>query len=345
MNHVVEGILSAYASYYIPAPVDVTYLEDFRGLSHALPRVRPTIFFSVPRFYEKVWERFRASGAGRLYGALPGPAADGSAARGSLLRTIVRPILRRALLRKAGLDRCAQLLVGSAPCSPSLLEHFHGLGIELHNAFGLTEAPLVTMNRLGANRLGTVGAPLPDTEVRIADDAEVLVRGPQVSALAADGWLHTGDLGAITPDGTLSIIGRKKEILITSYGKNIHPAKIEGLLRDIPGLADAMVLGDKRPSLCALLWLTGGSTTPEALHEIDRAVLGINDRLSNPERVKRWAVLAEAPRIESGELTGNLKIRRQVVLTRRAPVVEMLYTDGGQAQVSGVLHVGAARCA
>jgi long-chain acyl-CoA synthetase len=340
MNHVVEGILSAYATYYVPAPVDVTFLENFRGLSQALPRVRPTIFFSVPRFYEKVWERFQASGAGRLYAAVSGPAG-----RRRALGTIVRPILRRALLRKAGLDRCAQLLVGSAPCSPSLLEHFHELGIELHNAFGLTEAPLVTMNRLGANRLGTVGAPLPNTEVRIADDAEVLVRGPQVSAPAADGWLHTGDLGAITPEGNLMIIGRKKEILITSYGKNIHPAKIEGMLREIPGLADAMVLGDRRPSLCALLWLTGGSTTPEALLAIDRAVHGINDNLAHPEQVKRWAMLAEHPAIESGELTGNLKIRRQVVLNRRAPVVEMLYADNERVQVPGVLHVGASRCA
>ena len=142
------------------------------------------------------------------------------------------------------------------------------------------------------------------------------------------------------------IIGRKKEILITSYGKNIHPAKIESLLREIPGMADAMVLGDKRPSLCALLWLRGGSTDPEALHAIDRAVHGINDRLSHPEQVKRWAVLAEHPGIESGELTGNLKIRRQVVLNRRAPVVEMLYTDErDRREVAGVLHVGASRCA
>jgi long-chain acyl-CoA synthetase len=144
MNHVVEGILGAYAPYYVPAPVDVTFLEDFRGLSQALPRVRPTIFFSVPRFYEKVWERFKESGAGRLYGAL-----SGSASRASVLRDLARPILRRALLSKAGLDRCAQLLVGSAPFSSSLAASFHELGIEIHTAFGLTEAPLVTLNRLG----------------------------------------------------------------------------------------------------------------------------------------------------------------------------------------------------
>jgi long-chain acyl-CoA synthetase len=348
MNHVVEGILGAYAPYYVPAPVDVTFLEDFRGLSQALPRVRPTIFFSVPRFYEKVWERFNESGVGRLYGAV-----SGSAARVSVLRNLARPVLRKALLRKAGLDRCAQLLVGSAPCAPSLLASFHELGIELHNAFGLTEAPLVTMNRLGSNHLGTVGRVLPSTEVRIAHDGEVLVRGPQVSAVSEDGWLHTGDLGSITPEGDLAIIGRKKEILITSYGKNIHPAKIESLLREIPGMADAMVVGDNLPSLSALLWLNNGSATTKALQAIDRAVHGTNENLSHPEQVKRWVVLSEHPGIENGELTGNLKIRRQVVLTRRAGVVKMLYgeaADGCDAtspwtQVPGVLHVGASTCA
>ena len=140
------------------------------------------------------------------------------------------------------------------------------------------------------------------------------MRGPQVSALSDDGWLHTGDLGTITDGGDLVIIGRKKEILITSYGKNIHPEKIESLLREIPGLADAMVLG---------------------------------------EQLKRWAVLSEHPAIENGEMTGNLKIRRQVVLVRRAAVVEMLYEEIAdrdkaamqRTEVPGVLHVGAMECA
>jgi long-chain acyl-CoA synthetase len=189
--------------------------------------------------------------------------------------------------------------------------------------------------------------------VQIAHDGEVLVRGPQVSAFSEDGWLHTGDLGSITPEGDLVIVGRKKEILITSYGKNIHPAKIESFLREIPGMADAMVIGDNLPSLSALLWLNNGSATTKALHAIDRAVHGINENLSHPEQVKRWVVLSEHPAIENGELTGNLKIRRQVVLTRRAGVVEMLYGEAADgrdttspwAQVPGVLHVGASTCA
>ncbi len=351
MNHVVEGILGTYAPYYLPAPVDVWFLEDFHALSQALPRVRPTVFFSVPRFYEKVWERFAEQAAGRLYLGL---AAGG-------LRRALRPLVRRAVLRRAGLDRCDQLLVGSAPCPDRLLADFHELGIELHNAYGLTEAPLVTLNRRGSNRLGTVGTPLLATEVRLAPDGEILVRGPQVGGghgpaggLLPDGWLATGDLGELRSDGHLVIRGRKKEILVTSYGKNIHPARIEALLRQIPGLAEVMLVGEGRPSLSALLWLKGGSATPGALERLDREVRQLNAGLSHPEQVKRWAVLTESPSIESGELTGNLKLRRQVVLARRAGVVEMLYAGPGARGPSAdeappigpapeVLHVGAGR--
>ncbi len=165
--------------------------------------------------------------------------------------------------------------------------------------------------------------------------------------LLPDGWLATGDLGELTPDGSLVIRGRKKEILVTSYGKNIHPAKIEALLRQIPGMAEAMLVGEGRPALCALLWLKGGSATPGALEEVDLAVRQLNAGLSHPEQVKRWAVLAESPSIESGELTGNLKLRRQVVLARRNGVVEMLYDEQPCEPAAGpapeVLHVGASR--
>lgn len=350
MNHVVEGILGTYAPSFISAPVDVYFLEDFHLLSQVLPRVRPTVFFSVPRFYEKVWQRFASGPAGRLYSAFP---------QGSL-RAIMRPLVRQALLRRAGLGSCVQLIAGSAPCPERLLQDFRELGIEIHNAYGLTEAPLVTLNRYGANRLATVGTPLPETEVQLAPDGEVLVRGPQVACgltagspaeLLRDGWLPTGDLGSLTPEGSLIIGGRKKEILITSYGKNVHPGRIEGMLRRIPGLAEAMVLGDRRPFLCALLWVDGGSATRESMLSIDSAVRRLNQELSHPEQVKRWAILAESPSIETGELTGNLKIRRPNVLSRRDAVVQMLYREADERAAEpafrsqGLLHTGESQCA
>jgi long-chain acyl-CoA synthetase len=206
-----------------------------------------------------------------------------------------------------------------------------------------------------------VGMPLPDTQLRIAADGEVLVRGPQVTAgyfggsseeIFREGWLCTGDLGELDSEGSLLIRGRKKEILITSYGKNIHPVKIEEMLRRIPGMAEAMVIGDSRPALSALLWLKAGSATPAALQQIDSWVRRLNGGLSHPEQVRRWAILAESPAMDSGELTGNLKLRRQVVLARRAEVVEMLYegwsrSAGGSTEprLPGVLHVGESRCA
>jgi long-chain acyl-CoA synthetase len=355
MNHVVEGILGTYAPAYMPVPVDIFFLEDFHALARALPAVRPTVFFSVPRFYEKAWEGFAENSAGRIYLSLPLLGLGGG------LRRALRPLLRVTFLRRAGLDACAQLIVGSAPCSSILLEGYRELGIEVHNAYGLTEAPLVTMNRAGENRIGSLGRPLPETELRLAPDGELLVRGPQVSEgyfgddpkpITAEGWLCTGDLGELGPDGGLLLRGRKKDILITSYGKNIHPAKIEGMLRLIPGMAEAMVIGDDRPALSALLWLKGDSATPTAMEEIDRSVRLVNGALSRPEQLKRWAILEEGLAIENGELTGNLKIRRQAVLERRAEVVEMLYEGLGRGAprrreppISGVLHLGESQCA
>ncbi|MCD8231604.1 MAG: AMP-binding protein [Clostridiales bacterium] len=215
LSHVVEGILGAYTPYYLGAPASLYFLNDFDSLAKTLPKVRPTIFFSVPRFYEKIWDQLARNRLGSIY----------ISGKSAALKRILRPILKRSLLKKAGLDRCDQLIVGSAPVSKKLLEDFRELGIEIHDAYGLTEAPLITLNRLGANDITTVGPPLPDTKVTLARDGEILVEGPQV-AVSYDGredtCLHTGDLGTVTTNGHLQIIGRKKEILINSYGKNIN---------------------------------------------------------------------------------------------------------------------------
>jgi long-chain acyl-CoA synthetase len=343
MNHVVEGILGTYAPYYVPAPLDLYFLEDFHGLQQALRQVRPSIFFSVPRLYEKVWAGFTEKMVGRWF------AAGEGIPRG--LRRLLRPLMRALLLRRAGLDRCAQLIVGSAPCGEHLLESYRALGIEVHNAFGLTEAPLLTLNRLGANRIGTVGQPLPDTEVVIAPDGEVRVRGPQVAAGTfeagtirplAGGWLATGDQGRLTPEGSLVLEGRRKELLITSYGKNIHPARVELLLKEIPGVHEALVVGEGRPFCGALLWIRDQWCSCRA-RRLDRAIEAANARLSHPERVKRWAVLADDLSIERGDLTGNLKLRRAAIVERRRTIVEALYGSGAtEAPPETVFHLGEA---
>jgi long-chain acyl-CoA synthetase len=332
LNHVVEGILTNYAGYYLPAPVDFFFLEDFRSLEAALPRVRPTMFFCVPRFYEKAWMGLRRNRVGRWYCAAPH----------RLTRRLARPLVKRTFLRRLGLNRCEQLVVGSAPVDEGLLRAYHELGIELHDAYGLTEAPLVTFNRVGANRVGTVGQPLPETQLRIADDGEVLVQGPQVTRGYVggdaqpflDGWLRTGDLGRLTSDGYLVIEGRKKELIATSYGKKVHPAKVERALVDIPGVAEAMVVGEQRPYCVALLWLDAGGIDAGG---IDQAVRAVNERLSRPEMVRRWALVPHDLTIAGGDLTANLKLRRSEVALRYGPAIEALYRG---ARVPGALHVG-----
>ena len=341
MNHVVEGILAAYAPYYAPAPLDITYLEDFKDLPATLHRVRPTIFFAVPRVYEKVWEALLRTRLGRSYAG----ASEG------VRKRLLRAVLRRGLLRKAGWDRCAQLIVGSAPTGMDLLNAYHGIGIEVHDAYGLTEAPLVTMNRTGRNRPGTVGEPLPRTKVRVASDGEVLVLGPQVAAgyfdrgkvrpFDATGWLATGDLGRVTPEGSIVVHGRKKELIVTSYGKNVYPSKVEGMLRDIPGVVDAMLVGDARPFCGALVWLDDAHRDPSSVETVARAIAEVNGRLSHPEQVKRWAMLPYDLSVEGGALTASLKLKRHVVMERRAALIDALYTAGKGAP-EGVLQLGGA---
>ena len=343
MSHVVEGILATYCPYYMPAAVNIYFLEDLKDIQRVLPRLRPTIFFSVPRIYEKIWEALEANPVGRRYLSLPG----------GLWKRALGALLRWQTLRKAGLDRCAQLIAGSAPCGEGLLQNFRELGIEIHNAYGLTEAPLVTLNRLGANRLGTVGEPLPQTEIRMAEDGEVLVRGPQVMAgyfdeqaggetvqPFRDGWLLTGDLGCLSPEGSLVLKGRKKELFKTSYGKYVQPAKVESLLREIPGVAEAMLVGEERPYCVALLWVQGKVLDADAGQRIDRLVGQVNHGLSHPEQVKRWAVLANDLSIEAGDLTANLKLKRQAIARRLEDVLEGLYDGISPSQA--VLHIGEA---
>ncbi len=332
MSHVVEGILGAYTPYYLGVPLSLYFLNDFDMVAQILPKVKPTIFFSIPRFYEKVWNQLESNSLGKIY----------INSENSTLKHILRPILKYVLLKKAGLDHCDQLIVGSAPVSQKLLENFRELGIEIHNAYGLTEAPLITLNRLGENDLTTVGSPLPQTNVTLSDDGEILVEGPQV-AMMYDGrissCLHTGDLGQITQSGHLQIIGRKKEILINSYGKNINLQKVETLLRDISGISEAMLVGEQRPYCVALLWLEDENVVLDK-EKLSKAIQSVNAQLSHPEQVKRYALMSDPLKISTGELTPNLKLRRNNIIKLHQQTIDGLYASTAISS-GNVVFIGA----
>jgi long-chain acyl-CoA synthetase len=336
MNHVVEGILATYGIYYAPTSEDIYFLEDFKALRGSLPLVRPTVFFSVPRFYEKLWDTIEGTKLGKkAMREHAGPLAG-----------IRRSIVGKTALKRAGLNECQHLIVGSGPMGNDILVDLERLGIVVHNAYGLTEAPLVTLNRKGRNRIGSVGEALPMTEVAIAEDGEVLVRGPQVTSgyhdfqgqqPFRDGWLMTGDLGRVE-DGYLYLEGRKKELIKTSYGKFVSPMRVESMLRDSPLLGEALIVGEGKPYCIALLWPEGRERKAGLVAGIDATVRNVNLRLSQPERPRRWAVLKGKLSVESGELTANLKLRRPKVEARYADIISALYA--GATSHPDAMHIG-----
>ncbi len=317
LSHVVEGILASYAPYYVLAKVDYYYLNDFNALTDALPKVRPTVFFSVPRFYEKLWEQVVSNPLGKRFVS----AKDGAG------KKAMATALKRIVLKKAGLDRCSQLIVGSAPVSEKLLLQLRSIGIEIYNAYGQTEAPLITINRMGDNVIPTIGTPLPDTIVTAGADGELIVRGPQVtkgyygleSENVKDGVLYTGDLGLIHDNGHITLYGRKKDIIVTAYGKNISIPKLEEKMRDIPGVSQAVLIGEKRPFCTALIWLE------KEVDDLDEKIDEMNRSLSHPEQIRRFKVIDKPLSIQEEELTPNLKVKRGNVEAHYAAQIEEMY--------------------
>ena len=219
------------------------------------------------------------------------------------------------------------MIVGSAPISETLLLNFRSLGIEIYNAYGQTEAPLITINRMGDNVIPTIGTLLPDTTVTIEADGELIVQGAQVTlgyygmetGNIQNGVLRTGDLGVIHDNGHITLYGRKKDIIVTAYGKNISIPKIEERLKDIPGVSEAVLIGENRPYCTALLWLEG------EVSDLDARIEQMNAGLSHPEQIRRYRVIARPLSIQAGELTPNLKIKRGNVEAHMAQEIEEMY--------------------
>jgi long-chain acyl-CoA synthetase len=369
LSHVAERCTSHLGQ--IVSGGETWFARSLATLADDLRACRPTIFFAVPRVWEKFQQavetelahmpRLVRAQADRLVelGSAALAARDGGdrlSVGDRLVYTALDMTLGTRIRRQLGLDRGRIFVSAAAPVDPDLLRWFHAIGVPIAEVYGQTEdCGPTTMNRPGRIRIGTVGEPLPGVEVRIAGDGEVLVRGPNVCAgywedpdatagLLEDGWMHSGDLGRFD-GGYLRIVGRKKDLIVTSSGKNIAPQDMETRLRAEPLISQAVVIGDGRKFLTALVSLDSeavqaalgghdghGATEVLATHPVvKRDIAGAFERLNAErapaERIKAWRILPRELTVASGELTPTLKVKRSVVISRFGDLVEEMYAQ------------------
>ncbi len=347
--------------------VRMAHSADIKNLVADLGSFRPTFVLAVPRVFEKVFNTAsqRATADGR--GAIFDRAADTAIAWSRGLdrgRTSVAVRAQHAVfgrlvyakLRDALGGRCRYAVSGGAPLGERLGHFYRGIGLTVLEGYGLTETTAaVTVNLPDANKVGTVGRPLPGTAVRVADDGELLFRGGQVFAgywnneeataecLERDGWLHTGDVGEVDDEGFVRITGRKKEIIVTAGGKNVAPAVLEDRLRAHPLVSQCLVVGDGQPFIAALVTLdpeavlpwaeTHGKPTrvadlvddPDLRSEIEDAVGEANKAVSKAESIRKFRILSDDWTEEGGQLTPSLKLKRNVVMREFRDEVAALY--------------------
>jgi long-chain acyl-CoA synthetase len=324
-----------------------------------MPQVRPTVLPTVPRVLEKVHTAVSAN-----FNAATGlkrrlvdralevgkevserrqrrePVPGGLAFKHRLADRLVYSKVKERL---GGRLRAA--ISGGAPLAKEIAEFFHVIDVLILEGYGQTEeTSAATVNRPTHFKFGTVGPAIPGIDVKIADDGEILIKGPTVFAgyyndeaatravLPGDGWLHTGDVGVLDEDGFLTVTDRKKDIIVTAGGKNVAPQNIENLLKGIPWVSQALVVGDRRPYLVALLTLDEEEVAKlDGQHDvrdlIDSAVAAMNESLAHFEQVRRFEILERDFSPEENEITPTLKLKRRVVEEHFAPQLERLYLD------------------
>ncbi|SFA38616.1 long-chain acyl-CoA synthetase [Rhodococcoides kroppenstedtii] len=345
------------------------HTADIPRLVESFGAFRPHFILSVPRVFEKVYNTARQKAHGDGKGKIFDAAADTAVAYSRALEKSGPSLVLRAKhalfdrlvygkLRAALGGQCELAISGGAPLGERLAHFYRGLGITIYEGYGLTETTAAAaVNTPGNQRIGTVGKPLPGNAVRIADDGEILLSGGVVfggywknddatAEALTDGWFHTGDLGTVDDDGYIAITGRKKEIIVTAGGKNVAPAGLEDSLRASPLIGQAMVVGDQRPFIGALItvdpeafpgWkqrngkdesatVADLTTDPDLVAEIDAAVAEANKTVSHAEAIKKYRVLAVDFTEEGGELTPTMKLKRNVVAESYASDIEALYS-------------------
>lgn len=355
----------------LPYGPTVTTCPDMKQLIAAVTSVRPDSFFAVPRFWEKLQvaiealvqnqpeDRRTALQHAIETGLSHTKAADGSGTTDAALDAefAESTALLKPILAQLGLDRIKSAFVGGAPSAPELSQFFRAVGVPMLEAYGLTEGCLNVFNQVHDFKSGSAGRPLPGVEVRLATDGELLVRSdlnfigyrhqPEATAdtMDADGWLHTGDVATIDENGFVSIVDRKKELIINSAGKNMSPAVIESAIKGESSLIGQLVaIGDRRSYVTGLVALDPEAlstyakrlglvdkpledlvTTPEIHQEVASAVERGNKRLNSNEQIKKFTILPTVWLPDSDELTPTAKVKRRVINVKYAKEIEDLY--------------------
>jgi long-subunit acyl-CoA synthetase (AMP-forming) len=321
--HLADRFMSHYVS--IATGSTITSVDNTSAVFDALTEVRPTLLLTVPRIWEKLKAQLEANGILEP-GALPENA--------------------KAMIReRLGLDQADWVGSGAAPISPAVLEFFDALGLPILEGWAMSECGCGgTINPLGSPRYGTVGKVVPGIELRLADDGELLVRGPNVmpgyrndpvntaEAIDPDGWLHTGDIASIDEDGYVSIVDRKKELIINATGKNMSPANIEKQIKDAsPLIGQACAIGDRRPYNVALILLdldnAAGRAADDAdvQREVAEAVERANTKLARVEQIRKFAILPGDWKPGGDEMTPTMKLKRRVIVDKYASEIDALY--------------------
>ena len=353
--------------------VAIAYVEQLESVAQALLEVRPTIAAAVPRFYEKIyagiiekghretgWKRSVFDWAlGLAREAIPWRAHGGHVSTAVYAQWLLANAIVYKNIRAGIGGRIRFFISGGAPISAELVEFFWSIGIPIYQGYGLTEtSPVVAVNTMQANKVGTVGRPIPHVDVKIADDGEILVKGLCVMAgyyrkpeatrevLSEDGWFATGDIGKLDRDGYLLITDRKKELLKTAGGKFIAPAPIENALKTSPLILNAMVVGDRRKFPSVLIIPNAAGISAEALQAqrpnfsrerietdpwvhalIEKEMVRLMAPFAHYERPKRFALIEKDFTYAAGELTYTLKLKRRVIEDRYKDVIAGLYAD------------------
>ncbi|GAA1733429.1 AMP-dependent synthetase/ligase [Aeromicrobium alkaliterrae] len=333
----------------------LAHTADITDLTTHLGEFKPTFILAVPRVFEKVFNtastRAWADGKGKVFDkavsvAIAVSRAESDGRKPTVALRAQHAVFDRlvyAKLRAALGGRAEWAISGGAPLGERLAHFYRGIGVSVLEGYGLTETTAaLTVNTPDAHRVGSVGRPFPRTEVRVAEDGELLFRGPQVftrywnndeataQALDADGWFATGDLGDVDADGFVRITGRKKEIIVTAGGKNVAPAVLEDRVRSHPVVSQCLVVGDGKPFIAALVTIDpegwdGDLDSPELKAKVQEAVDDANTLVSQAESIRKFVILDEDWTEENGYLTPSFKVKRTAVLRDFHDTVEALY--------------------